>query len=128
MSRSPSPASSLDYLDSDESSVEEYNPSSRPHAANKRRAAGGKKGPPLKINLSALRRARDVAAAHPTEGVVEDNDGEDWEDTEGIVGSRGVDLSSQPLKDDHAIRPLWVDENGNMYVSSSLLAYMASCR
>ena len=46
---------------------------------------------------------------------MEDDDGEDCEDSEGLVGIYGVDLSGQPLKEDHAIRPLWVDENGNMY-------------
>lgn len=117
MSRSESPASSLDFEASDKSgSEEEYNPSSRRRAPNKR-VPGGKKGLSLKINLSALQRARDVAAAHPAEGDVEDDDGADWQDVEGVIGTRGVDLSGQPLKDDHAIRPLWVDDNGNMYVS-----------
>lgn len=128
MSRSPSPASSLDYFQSDKSgSEQEYNPSSRRRAPGKRRVVpSGKKGVPLKINLSALQRAREVAAAHPAEGAIEDEDGlEDWEDTEGVDGTRGFDLSGQPLKDDHAIRPLWVDDNGNMYVISSL-AVLAS--
>ncbi len=119
MSRSPSPASSLDYLDSAASgSEEEYNPSSRRRAPNKRVVTGKKGGPSLKINLSALQRARDVAATHLVEGDVDDDDGADWQDEEGLVGSRGIDFSGQALKEDHAIRPLWVDDSGNMYVLS----------
>ncbi|CAD6582060.1 MAG: hypothetical protein TREMPRED_003163, partial [Tremellales sp. Tagirdzhanova-0007] len=102
MSRSPSPASSLDYLGSDKSgNEEEYVPSSHRRTLTKRRAPGNKSGPVLKINLSALRREE------PDDGL------EDWGDREGLVGSHGVDLSGQPLKEDHAIRPLWVDENGS---------------
>ena len=121
MFRSPSPASSLDYFASDKSgNEEEYNPASHRRAPTKRRAPAGKSGPSLKINLSALQRARAAAVAHPVEGPIENDDElEDWGDPEGLIGSRGVDLSGQPLKDDHAIRPLWVDENGSMYVSHS---------
>ena len=55
MSRSPSPASSLDYLGSDKSgNEEEYVPSSHRRTLTKRRAPGNKSGPVLKINLSAL--------------------------------------------------------------------------
>jgi DNA excision repair protein ERCC-3 len=129
MSRSPSPASSLDYFQSSGSASEDdYVPRSR--APGKRKggaASSGKKagaGPKLKINLSALQRARDVAAAHPLEGDVdEDEYGVDDEEAgylDGLLGRKGVDLSSLELKADHAARPLWVDEYGNMYVQFSM--------
>ena len=120
MSRSPSPASSLDFLESDPSGSEaEYNPSPRRRGPPKKRGgAGVKKAAPLKINLSALQRARDLGAAHPTDGVVEDEDGGEEEYAEGAIGEYGVDFSAQELKDDHAIRPLWVDDIGNMYVAN----------
>lgn len=75
-----------------------------------------------KINLTALARSQAIAAAHPAEGDIgEDDDIQEQE--EGIIGRRGVDLSGLDLKADHAARPLWVDEHGNMYVLSvSLLA------
>ena len=121
MSRSPSPASSLDFLDSD-ASEEEYNPSSRRRAPNKR-VPGGKKGASLKINLTALKQIRDAAAAHPSEVPIEDDEViGGWEDSEVIDGSQIIDLSGQPLKEDHAIRPLWVDDQGNMYILLYLLS------
>lgn len=121
MSRSPSPASSLDYFQSDGSASEDdYTPHRR--GPNKRAApapAGQKKATSLKINLSALKRARDVATAHPAEGDIEedvyDDDGGD-----GFLGSGAVDLSEQPMKTDHELRPIWVDEYGNMYVFTCL--------
>jgi DNA excision repair protein ERCC-3 len=130
MSRSPSPASSLDYFQSSGSASEDdYVPRSRAPGKRKGGGAGGKKagaGPKLKINLSALQRARDVAAAHPVEGDVdEDEYGVDDEETgylDGLLGRKGVDLSSLELKADHAARPLWVDEYGNMYVHYSWLS------
>jgi hypothetical protein len=33
-----------------------------------------------------------------------------------VMGGRVVDLSNRDLKKDHASRPLWVDEQGQMYV------------
>jgi hypothetical protein len=70
-----------------------------------------------KINLSALARSQALAASHPVEGDVEEDDDIE-EQEEGIIGRRGVDLSMLDLKADHAARPLWVDENGHMYVIS----------
>lgn len=110
MSRSPSPASSLDFLHSDESE-DEYAPLRRRQQAKKptkKAAAVAKTG--LKINLSALQRA---AAAHPAEGQFE-SDGEDDDGFLERLGGRGIDLSDETLKADHAARPLWIDEAGNM--------------
>lgn len=109
MSRSPSPASSLDFLQSDESE-DEYAPLRRSVAAKKtkKKAAPAKTG--LKINLSALQRA---AAAHPAEGQFE-SDGEDDDGFLERLGGRGIDLSDETLKADHTARPLWIDEAGNM--------------
>ena len=120
MSRSPSPASSLDYFQSSGSASEDdYTPRSR--TVGKRKAGGKKKaGPSLKINLSALQRAKDAAAQYPVVGDVEEDEYGVDEDEEGyldgLLGWKGVDLSNQALKADHAARPLWVDEYGNMYV------------
>jgi DNA excision repair protein ERCC-3 len=127
MSRSPSPASSLDFAQSSggSGSEEEYTPVRRkaPTARKAPAATAGKKGKkgkaaagPLKINLSALRRAQAVTSAHPAEGPIEDDEefGE-GEFADGLIGARGVDLSGLELKADHAARPLWVDEHGNMY-------------
>lgn len=130
MSRSPSPASSLDYFQSDGSaSEEEYRPSSSRRAPPKRRGpplatsagasgSSGKKGTTLKINLSALARARDTAAAHPADGPIEEEEEgvEEEEDFETLTGGRIVDMSNRELKKDHTARPLWVDESGHMYV------------
>ena len=68
-----------------------------------------------KINLTALARSQALSAAHPVEGDIEEDDDIE-EQEEGIIGRRGVDLSGLDLKADHAARPLWVDEHGNMYV------------
>jgi hypothetical protein len=108
MSRSPSPVSSLDFGASDLSEDEyEYQYSSRKPAAKKAAAAGATG---IKINLSALQRAR----AAESDGVVHDApaDGEGFLDT--LTGRWGVDLSGERLKNDHAARPLWIDESGNM--------------
>lgn len=128
MSRSPSPASSLDYFQSDGSASEdEYDPSPARRAPGKRRigatgnGGAGKKGLTIKINLSALARARDTAAAHPADGAVEEDeeaDGGEEEDMELMMGGTVVDLSNRELKKDHTARPLWVDESGHMYVIS----------
>lgn len=111
MSRSPSPASSLDFVHSDPSE-DEYAPMrNRARARKPKKAAkpaAGKTG--LKINLSALQRA---AAAHPAEGQFDDED----EGDDGFLdrlGGRAIDLSDETLKADHAARPLWIDEAGNM--------------
>lgn len=94
MSRSPSPASSLDFLDSDGSSDEYV------RAPKKRKKA------PLKINLTALKRAQDIASAYPAEGDIVEDVEEDYESD--------YDLSREALKADHAARPLWIDSKGNM--------------
>lgn len=125
MSRSPSPASSLDFVDSDDSGSDEvYTPVRRRAPATKKRGAvkrnGGAAAPvaPLKINLSALARAQAVTAAHPADGEIDEDEAMDdgGELLDGLMGGgRGVDLSGLELKVDHAARPLWVDEHGNMY-------------
>lgn len=124
MSRSPSPASSLDFFESDGSASEdEYRPSAHKRAVNKRRpfsaaaAGGAKKALTIKLNLSAA--ARHGAALHPVDGEV-DMDDEVEEQVASVMGSRVVDLSNRDLKKDHASRPLWVDEAGQMYVLPSL--------
>lgn len=122
MSRSPSPVSSLDFFESDGSASEdEYRPSAHKRAVNKRRPAavaapsgsGQKKGLTIKLNLSAA--ARHGAAMHPTDGDV-DMDDEVEEQVASVMGGRVVDLSNRDLKKDHSSRPLWVDEQGQMYV------------
>jgi DNA excision repair protein ERCC-3 len=130
MSRSPSPASSLDYFQSSGSASEDdYQP--RRRAPVKRKTASAKKGPTIRINLSALARARDVAAAHPIEGDVEEDEyGVNDEEAGylvGLLGRKGVDLSGQELKGDHAARPLWVDEYGNMYGYVLQIVNRAEC-
>jgi len=106
MSRSESPASSLDFYDSDPSE-EDY----RPHRIRKRGGpsiAPAKKGLTIKLNLGVGRGApaqeEEFDASY------------DAYDEDGNMQSRVVDLSGQDLVRDHAIRPLWVDEQGNMYV------------
>lgn len=129
MSRSASPASSLDFAQSSggSGSEEEYQPVRRQRQAPTRRPAPatsrqkGKKGKasgPIKINLSALQRAAAVTSAHPADGDIEEDEPEEF--TDGLIGHRGVDLSGLELKADHAARPLWVDEHGNMYAYSYL--------
>ncbi len=100
MSRSESPASSLDYIDSD-SSEEEYR---RPAPRKKKTASA-----PLKINLTALKRAQDVASAYPSEDQVDIAEEEEFEEEDDEY-----DLSTETLKADHAARPLWIDSKGNM--------------
>lgn len=128
MSRSPSPASSLDFVDSDPSgSEDEYQPVARPKAPPKpQKAAGGggaaaRPSSGIKINLTALQRAREVQAAHPADtGEEAYEEYQPGEDEEGgflggeVVGPRVVDLSSESLKADHSSRPLWIDGSGNM--------------
>ena len=127
MSRSESPASSLDFFQSDESGSEaEYAPATHRRAANKRRpanaaagpstaTAGPKKALKIKINVGAASSSRAGAAMHPMEGDVE-MDEEVEEQVAGVMGSRVMDLSNRELKKDHSARPLWVDEAGHMYV------------
>ncbi|ORY26573.1 putative general RNA polymerase II transcription factor [Naematelia encephala] len=117
MSRSPSPDESLDGFVSDGSDEsEEYRP--RRRAANKRNvraARGGKVS--LKVNLSALQRAREVEALYPVDGEVEEDEAiAEVEDTGFMDGV--LDLSELRLKDDHALRPLWVDDYGNIILEA----------
>lgn len=109
MSRSASPASSLDFFESDASSEEEY----RPRRTTKRTAGGtNKSGPSVKLTINP----RVVQRAQQAMDEVLDDEYDDEEEGGGIVGRRGVDLSAQELVRDHEIRPLWVDEQGNMSV------------
>jgi len=115
MSRSPSPASSLDFFESDASSEQEY----RPRRTTKRTAAAAaaskRAGPSAKVNPRVAQRA----AQAMDEVLGDEYDEEDGEEGSGLVGRRGIDLSGQELVRDHEIRPLWVDEQGNMFVSFS---------
>jgi DNA excision repair protein ERCC-3 len=126
MSDAESPASSLDFISSDDSdSGGEYAPATHKRALNKRRPAtttnaaagsstsGARKALKIKINLGSS--ARSGAALHPVEGDVEMDD-EIEEQVAGVMGSRVMDLSNRELKKDHSARPLWVDEAGHMYV------------
>jgi hypothetical protein len=136
MSGSLSPASSLDYFESDASGSEaEYTPATHRRAANKRRPAnavagpststapaGGKKALKIRINVGAASSSRAGAAMHPMEGDVE-MDEEVEEQVAGVMGSRVMDLSNRELKKDHAARPLWVDEAGHMYVVILAIGY-----
>jgi DNA excision repair protein ERCC-3 len=107
MSDPGSPASSLDFFQSDESGSEaEYAPATHRRAANKRRPNNAAAGPST---------ARAGAALHPMEGDVE-MDEEVEDQVAGVMGSRVMDLSNRELKKDHSARPLWVDEAGHMYV------------
>ena len=127
MSRSPSPASSLDYFDSSGSASEDdYMPRST-RTRKVPQSARGAAGPStskgrkitLKLNLGAAGAAREVAVAHPAEGEVDEDDyeiGDEEGAVEGLMARRGADFSDQDLKRDHAARPLWVDEYGNMSV------------
>ncbi|BEJ16468.1 hypothetical protein CspHIS471_0510730 [Cutaneotrichosporon sp. HIS471] len=113
MSRESSPASSLDFINSDESE-DEYAELRKKQLAKQRpkKAAAPRTVP--KINLTALQRA---AAAHPAEGQFDsDAEGED----SGFLGRLGgsIDLSKQQLKPDHAARPLWIDETGNIILEA----------
>jgi DNA excision repair protein ERCC-3 len=129
MSDPGSPASSLDFFQSDESGSEaEYAPATHRRAANKRRpnnaaagpstaTAGPKKALKIKINVGAASSSRAGAALHPMEGDVE-MDEEIEDQVAGVMGSRVMDLSNRELKKDHSARPLWVDEAGHMYVVS----------
>ncbi|KAK4688853.1 DNA excision repair protein ERCC-3, partial [Tremellales sp. Uapishka_1] len=127
MSRSPSPASSLDFLASEASASEdEYAPSSsrrRGPPPRPRRGPANKNGASLKINLSALARAKDIASAHPAEGDDYDEEGYAQGVDQGYgflggLGNRTIDLSGEDLKMDHAARPLWIDEDGNIILEA----------
>lgn len=113
MSRSPSPASSLEFMSSSDSEAE-YRPQQRKRAPPPKKSAG------IKINLSALQRARTVATAHPADG--QDYDEEIPRGDEGfldsLMGGRAIDLSDQNLKADHMNRPLWIDEDGNIILEA----------
>lgn len=140
MSRSESPASSLDFISSDGSaSEEEYRPQTHKRAINKRRpvntnavasgsgsasATAPKTGIKIRLNLGAA--ARQGAALHPIDGDIEDD--EMQEAVASVMGSRVVDLSNRDLKKDHASRPLWVDEAGQMYVIPFHTMFTASRR
>lgn len=114
MSRSSSPASSLDFYDSDPSSQEDY----RPRRTTKRTAiaSSSKKTTTVRLNLGAARNVPEASIAN-----VEEDDYED-EREGGLIGRRGVDLSKQELVRDHDFRPLWVDDEGNMYVITAFFS------
>lgn len=108
MSRSVSPASSLDYMHSD-GSEDEYAELRRTVQRQRKPTKAASRTVP-KINLTALQRA---AAAHPAESQFDsDADSEDPGFLDRLGGT--IDLSKQELKPDHAARPLWIDQTGNM--------------
>lgn len=121
MSRSPSPASSLDFVSSDggSSSGSDYGGSRRrqPKKAAGRPPPQQRKKITLKLNVGGVRASRDAVAAH--QAMAEDEYDDEEDGTEGLQINRRADLSRQGLKDDHDLRPLWVDEYGNMQVVSS---------
>jgi len=100
--------SSLDFGASDPSE-DEYEPSSRRKAVVPKKKA---QGTGIKINLTALQRAREDETPIEEEEYYEDGGGEGF--LNGLAGRWGVDLSGESLKPDHAARPLWIDESGNM--------------
>lgn len=126
MSEISSPASSLDFFESDGSADSDYDEALRrtrkqpPKKPGARRgtstptASGSEFGTKIRINLSSLqRRAVEGGAAIEQE---EEGDEDEEGYFDGLIGKRGVDLSGQTLKGDHALRPLWVDDRGNMWV------------
>ncbi|EJT47899.1 general RNA polymerase II transcription factor [Trichosporon asahii var. asahii CBS 2479] len=116
MSRSASPASSLEFMSSDMSdSEDDFRPQQR------KRAPAPKKAAPIKINLSALQRARNVATAHPADDQDYDEEiprGGGGGFLDSLMGGRAIDLSHEHLKADHANRPLWIDEGGNIILEA----------
>ncbi|KAL1409841.1 DNA repair helicase RAD25 [Vanrija albida] len=122
MSSRASTPESLDYYQSADSE-EEYTPVKRrvpPKAPAARRGAAAATG--IKINLTALQRAREVASAHPVDGAVDYDDVGGGSGDEGflenLVGKQGIDLSGEVLKADHSARPLWIDEKGNIILEA----------
>ena len=119
MSREGSPASSLDYFQSDEDSDDnEYAPGSTARATPSARGGPSTTRPiTIKLNLSAVKQPSQRTVAE----VVEDDDTHPYYggvegDGDGFSGA--VDLSSQDLKPDHQARPLWVDEHGNIILEA----------
>lgn len=80
-----------------------------PRAPARAAPKAGKTG--IKINLSALQRER---AGQPQPEVGDEYDGAEGSGFLASLGRRAVDLSGEVLKADHAARPLWIDDDGNM--------------
>lgn len=126
MSEISSPASSLDFFESDGSADSDYDEAPRrtrkppPKKPGARRgtstptASGSEFGTKIKINLSSLQRR----AVEGGTAIEQEEEGDEDEEGyfDGLIGKRGVDLSGQTLKGDHGLRPLWVDDRGNMWV------------
>jgi DNA excision repair protein ERCC-3 len=115
MSDPGSPASSIDYLDSEYSSegddddYNQYKPrktkqSQKPVAPVSGIQVVSAGGTKIRINTRGLQPIANVEVGQ----------------NKGLVLREAVDLSDQDLKVDHAVRPLWVDELGNMYVMLEL--------
>lgn len=130
MSEPSSPASSLDFFESDASADSDYDEAPRRtrkqpskkygarHGTSTPTASGSGSGTKIKINLSSLQRR----AVEGNTAVEQEEEGDEDEEGyfDGLIGKRGVDLSGQTLKGDHSLRPLWVDDRGNMWVHESL--------
>ncbi|ODN83005.1 hypothetical protein L202_01236 [Cryptococcus amylolentus CBS 6039] len=125
MSEVSSPASSLDFFESDGSDGSDYGAPRRAPVARKptkkanARSGAGSLAPAkksLKINLTALQRKQ--AGANAQAAGDEEVSGDEDEAFDGLIGSRGVDFSNQELKSDHSLRPLWVDDVGNIIVEA----------
>lgn len=121
MSRSPSPASSLDFVSSNggSSSESDFGPSRRRQAKKTRQPPQQKKKITLKLNVGGVRAAREAGPSALQE-LPQDEYDDDEDDAEGLQIDRRADLSRHGLKDDHDLRPLWVDEYGNMYAESHI--------
>lgn len=76
--------------------------------------SGSEFGPKIKTNVSSLQR-RAVEGGTAIEQEEEGNEDEEGY-FDGLIGKRGADLSGQTLKGDHALRSLWVNDRGNMWV------------
>ncbi|EAL23231.1 hypothetical protein CNBA5750 [Cryptococcus deneoformans B-3501A] len=128
MSEPSSPASSLDFFESDASADSDYDEAPRRtrkqpskkygarHGTSTPTASGSGSGTKIKINLSSLQRR----AVEGNTAVEQEEEGDEDEEGyfDGLIGKRGVDLSGQTLKGDHSLRPLWVDDRGNIIVEA----------
>lgn len=76
--------------------------------------SGSEFGPKIKTNVSSLQRR----AVEGGTAIEQEEEGDEDEEGyfDGLIGKRGADLSGQTLKGDHALRSLWVNDRGNMWV------------
>ncbi|WVO17278.1 hypothetical protein L204_104970 [Cryptococcus depauperatus] len=117
MSGASSPASSLDFFESDAASDEsDYTPRKPVRKAaplRKNAKVTSTTRTNIRINLSVPKNSA-VTTLDRSEGAgIED---ERYYDD--LTGKRVVDLSGQHLKSDYSLRPLWVDDRGNIIVEA----------